>query len=145
MALPQRGPGEPQNGVLLHDQERVQEEAVVGAVADGAEPARAPGMGLIVELGGVLDDQDMAPGRGLIGQASHGVEHLGRGHTGIGEQAAEALLTGAGCAELSQADGALFEDGTQEVGGPLFRRGSPKSPIQNSSAVMTTSAVRRRP
>src|SRR5258708_8941515 len=46
----------------MNRQGRMQEQAKVGAVADRPQTARAAGVALIVQFGGVLDGQDMASG-----------------------------------------------------------------------------------
>ena len=61
-ALPQVQVRQPQAGAVIgvHAQHRVDEQARVFAIAHRSQAARAPGVGLVVQLRGVLDEQHMA-------------------------------------------------------------------------------------
>ena len=96
-ADPGLGIEQPEAAVVLgiEGQERMHEQAGITAVADRPEPAHPPGMMLEVDLGGVLQDEDMrAPGTERGGGGGEAGAQLRGPEMAAGEKAREGDLFG---------------------------------------------------
>jgi hypothetical protein len=88
-APPDGRPGQPQDhgrACRLHRQGGMDEQAHVAAIAHPPKVAFAPRLGLVVDLAGVGDQQDMATGRRLGGARRRCLQDLLRRHLGITEE-----------------------------------------------------------
>src|SRR5437868_1793251 len=75
------------------------EQPHVGAVADFPQAALAAGLALVVDLAGVLDEQDVAPGRDLASAPRRRFDDLGGRHLGIAEKSAKGDQFGASASQ----------------------------------------------
>src|SRR5271167_365485 len=128
-AHPQLGPSQPETAlaVRLDRQQRVQKQPLVGAIADRAQPMRAPGMALKIEFGGVLDRQDMmaALGKPTDPLASTPVECL-HTHPIIAQKTAELDFLGAMAGQLPQPHRRSLDHALQKKR-PPFPAGHPRT------------------
>jgi hypothetical protein len=140
-APPDRGSRKPQHGTVggIHGQRRVDEQPDILAVADTPEAALARGLGLIVDLAAVLDDQHMAAGRRLARSRRRRAHDLLHRHLGIAKQPRERNLFRARIGQPAQARRYARAHALQHHA-PLFcRRRSPKYP--SSGAIVETSRI----
>ena len=87
-APPDRGARKSENHAVggVDDEGGMREQPDVFAVADLAEIAFALGFRLVIDLGGVLKDQDMAPSRRLVDVRRRRLENFFFRHLGIAKE-----------------------------------------------------------
>ena len=157
---PQLGPGQPEAAPAIRRdrQQRVQKQPLVNAIANRAQPPRAPRMALKIELCGVLDRQDMTTALGQPSNPLAGppVQRL-QAHPIIVQKAAEFDLLGPIASQLAQPHGRtlghaldkqrpLFPAGHPQTGPPRTRPcRSPPQHVAVRSQRVTPCAVHARP
>jgi hypothetical protein len=87
---------QPQNAAVLgiHRQRRMHEQAYVRPVANPPEIVLAPGLGLVIDLGGVLNDQHVSAGRRLVRARRRRFQNFLDRHVFIAEKPCEPHLLG---------------------------------------------------
>ncbi len=124
----------------VDSQRGMHEKAEIAAVACGAEPLYAAGMGLIVDLARVLDRQHMAAGDPLGAIAGSRRQHLSRRHVPRVEKTLQPHLSSMSFAQSLETNRAPGTQTPQQISAPFWRRQSPKYPRSVNCPVMPTSA-----
>ncbi len=114
----------------IDGQQRMEEHAHVAPVAYRPQAAHAPGMGLVVQFGRVLDRQHVPPRSSLPGARAGVGYQFARRHFVIRQPAPELNFPRPVSRQLPQADG-LSGHHALEQNSAVFLNGHPRNEIAN--------------
>jgi len=137
LASPNLRVNEAQAGAVIgiHRQNRMQEQPDVGAVADSPEIMLAVCLRLVINLGCILNRQNVTPAHQAGGPLADGLNDFSHLHPNIIQKAPEFSLAGPVVSQLTHAQCLAFCNSIDKGGAPFSRRASPKHPSSSSAIV----------
>jgi hypothetical protein len=121
--------------VRIHAQDRMQKQPNIGAIADGPEIVLAVGLRLIIDLGRILDRQNVTTAHQAGGSLADGLNDFGHLYPNIIQKSPELSLAGATVSEFTHPQCLTFYNSLDEGCAPFSRHASPKYPNPSGAIV----------